>query len=172
MAAEAMAAEAMVDEASQHQQHAAELAAGETTATSTGALTHSAWLAHFDDLGVSGLTRNLAAHCVVAADDGERLHLHLDPSQSAMNAEVHQNRIRDALEALGYPRRLEIEVRQLDTSVETPRQMAERLAAERHAEAVEALKRDPHIQQLQQTFGARLVESTVTPAGETRKARR
>lgn len=37
---------------------------------------------------------------------------------------------------------------------------------------VEALKRDPHIQQLQQTFGARLVESTVTPAGETRKARR
>lgn len=171
-AAEAMAAEAMVDEAPQHQQHAAEPAVGETSATSTGALTHSAWLAHFDDLGVSGLTRNLAAHCVVAADDGERLHLHLDPSQSAMNAEVHQNRIRDALEALGYPRRLEIEVRQLDTSVETPRQMAERLAAERHAEAVEALKRDPHIQQLQQTFGARLVESTVTPAGETRKARR
>ncbi|MBY5969275.1 DNA polymerase III subunit gamma/tau [Halomonas denitrificans] len=135
-------------------------------------LTHALWLEHFDDLAISGLTRNLAAHCIVAGDDGERLHLQLDPSQSAMNADVHQNRIRDALEALGYARRLEVDVVELDGRVETPRQMAERLAAERHAQAVEALKRDPHIQQLQQTFGARLVESTVTPAGETRKARR
>lgn len=129
----------------------------------SGALDHGTWLAGFDQLGLSGLTRNLAAHCIVAEDDGRRILLHLDPSQAAMNAEVHVTRIRDALEAAGYPRRLEIEVVEPDGRVETPRQMFDRLAAERHAAAVEALKRDPHIQQLQQIFGARLIESTVTP---------
>ena len=126
-------------------------------------LDHGAWLAGFDQLGLSGLTRNLAAHCIVAEDDGRRILLHLDPSQAAMNAEVHVTRIRNALEAAGYPRRLEVEVVEPDGRVETPRQMFDRLAAERHAAAVEALKRDPHILQLQQIFGARLIESTVTP---------
>ncbi|QEM81259.1 DNA polymerase III subunit gamma/tau [Halomonas binhaiensis] len=128
-----------------------------------GRLNHAVWLASFDTLGLSGLTRNLAAHCVVGEDDGQSVQMLLDPSQAAMNAEVHITRIRDALEAAGYPRRLDIEVCELPGDVETPRQMAERLAAERHAQAVESLKRDPHIQQMQQTFGARLVESTVKP---------
>nr|WP_300309066.1 DNA polymerase III subunit gamma/tau [Halomonas sp.] len=128
-----------------------------------GRLNHAIWLASFDTLGLSGLTRNLAAHCVVGEDDGQSVQMLLDPSQAAMNAEVHITRIRDALEAAGYPRRLDIEVCELPGNVETPRQMAERLAAERHAQAVESLKQDPHIQQMQQTFGARLVESTVKP---------
>ena len=128
-----------------------------------GRLNHAIWLASFNALGLSGLTRNLAAHCVVGEDNGQSVQMLLDPSQAAMNAEVHITRIRDALEAAGYPRRLDIEVCELPGNVETPRQMAERLAAERHAQAVESLKQDPHIQQMQQTFGARLVESTVKP---------
>ncbi|MGQ7249276.1 DNA polymerase III subunit gamma/tau [Halomonas sp. V046] len=153
-----------------------EAASASTPPGAPGHLTHTLWLAGFDELGVSGLTRNLAAHCVVVEDDGSRLLLHLDPSQAAMNAEVHVTRIREALDAVGYPRRLDIVATELPGDVETPRQMAERLGAERHAEAVEALKRDPHILKLQQAFGARLVESTVTPAdgeGATRaKGRR
>lgn len=130
--------------------------------TAAESLDHAGWLAGFDRLELSGLTRNLAAHCIVAEDDGKRVMLHLDPCQAAMNAEVHVARIRNALEAAGYSRRLEIEVVELDESIETPRQMFDRMAAERHAAAVEALQCDPHIQQLQQVFGARLIESTVT----------
>lgn len=142
--------------------HAAEAKAGAVDGIK-GRLNHAIWLASFDTLGLSGLTRNLAAHCVVGEDNGRSVQMLLDPSQAAMNAEVHITRIRDALEAAGYPRRLDIEVCELPGNVETPRQMAERLAAERHAQAVESLKQDPHIQQMQQTFGARLVESTVKP---------
>ncbi|TDR55014.1 DNA polymerase III gamma subunit /DNA polymerase III tau subunit [Halomonas ventosae] len=125
---------------------------------------HADWLACFESLGLGGLTRNLAAHCVVEADDGEQLTLRLDPSQEAMQAEVHVTRIREALAAIGVERRLALAPGALPPEVETPRQQADRLAAQRHAEAIEALSRDPHVQKLQQAFGARLIESTVKPA--------
>ncbi|MES3676889.1 DNA polymerase III subunit gamma/tau [Halomonas elongata] len=131
-----------------------------------GTLTHDAWLASFDTLGLSGLTRNLAAHCMVEHDDGEVLQLRLEPSQAAMQAEVHVERIREALAGAGVERRLVISDGELPASVETPKQRADRLAAERHAQAVDALKADPHVKQLQQAFGARLVEASVKPSGE------
>ncbi|SFT83622.1 DNA polymerase III subunit gamma/tau [Halomonas saccharevitans] len=134
-------------------------------AAPTGRFDHADWLARFESLGLGGLTRNLAAHCVVEADDGAQLTMRLDPSQEAMNAEIHVTRIRQALAAIGVERRLVLEPGELPPEVETPRQQAERLAAQRHAEAIEALNRDPHVQKLQQAFGARLIESTVKPAG-------
>ncbi|WP_404298028.1 DNA polymerase III subunit gamma/tau [Halomonas sp.] len=125
---------------------------------------HAEWLACFESLGLGGLTRNLAANCVVEQDDGEVLRMRLDPSLSAMRADIHLERMRNALTEHGVTRRLVVEEGTLPEEVETPRQQAERLAAERHAQAVAALQRDPNIQKLQQAFGARLVESTVKPA--------
>ncbi|MDI5893206.1 DNA polymerase III subunit gamma/tau [Halomonas rhizosphaerae] len=138
--------------------------APDSPAATEGHFGHADWLACFDSLGLGGLTRNLAAHCVVEADDGELLTLRLDPSQEAMQAEVHETRIREALAAIGVGRRLALEPGAMPPEVETPRQQADRLAAQRHAEAIEALSRDPHVQKLQQAFGARLIESTVKPA--------
>ncbi|MDR5868053.1 DNA polymerase III subunit gamma/tau [Halomonas koreensis] len=129
-----------------------------------GRLSHAAWLDGFDALGLSGLTRNLAAHCVVEADDGQHLTLRLDPSQAAMQAEVHVERIREALDAAGFPRRVSVADGPLPEGVETPRQQADRLAAERHARAVEVLQADPQVRKLQEAFGARLIETSVKPA--------
>ncbi|WP_168013264.1 DNA polymerase III subunit gamma/tau [Halomonas salinarum] len=126
-------------------------------------LNQAAWLGLFEQLGLGGLTRNLAAHCVVEQDDGDQLDLRLAPSQSAMNAEVHVKRIQQALADAGVNRKVRIEVGEIPETVETPRGQSERIATERHAVAVEALKADPHIQKLQSTFGARLVETSVEP---------
>jgi DNA polymerase III subunit gamma/tau len=128
-----------------------------------GLFGHAQWLACFESLGLGGLTRNLAANCVVEQDDGEVLRMRLAPSLAAMQADIHLERMRDALANHGIVRRLAVEEGTLPEGVETPRQQAERLAAQRHAEAVAALQRDPNIQKLQQAFGARLVESTVKP---------
>ncbi|QTF91530.1 DNA polymerase III subunit gamma/tau [Halomonas sp. BM-2019] len=128
-----------------------------------GRFGHADWLACFEALGLGGLTRNLAANCVVEDDDGAVLRLRLDPALSAMRAEIHIERMQQALADRGVPRRLAVEEGALPEGVETPRQQAERLAAQRHAEAVAALQRDPQIQKLQQAFGARLIESTVKP---------
>ncbi|MDY7115388.1 DNA polymerase III subunit gamma/tau [Halomonas sp. SSL-5] len=134
--------------------------------TAHGRFTHADWLTGFEALGLGGLTRNLAAGCVVEEDDGERLRLRLDPTLSAMRAEIHIERMQQALVEHGVPRRLVVEEGEIPADIETPRQQAERLAAQRHARAVEALGSDPHVQQLQQAFGARLIESTVKPAGD------
>ncbi|WP_353981868.1 DNA polymerase III subunit gamma/tau [Salinicola endophyticus] len=125
-------------------------------------LTHAAWLERFDALEIGGLTRNLAAHCVVTQDDGQTLALTLDPGQSAILSEMHVERITKALAAQGFSRRVAIEVGPLDGRLETARDKRDREARERHAQAVEALRGDPHVQELESRFGARLLEESVT----------
>ncbi|NWO54779.1 DNA polymerase III subunit gamma/tau [Chromohalobacter israelensis] len=132
----------------------------------TGAFDHARWLASFASLGLGGLTRNLAAHCIVEEDDGDSLTLRLDPSQSAMLADVHVERMAKALAEQGVARRLNVTVAAIPEGWETPRAQGERLAKARHAQAVEALRRDPHIQMLEQDFGAQLLERSVTPSDE------
>jgi DNA polymerase-3 subunit gamma/tau len=137
-------------------------------APTAGAIDNDQWLACFDALGLGGLTRNLAGNCLVESDDGSLLTLRLDPSQEAMQAEVHQTRIERALQEQGMPRRIAFYVAELPTSIETPRQREDRLNQERHAQAVDLLNHDPHVQKLQQAFGAKLIESSVKPADEMR----
>ncbi|GAB2794356.1 DNA polymerase III subunit gamma/tau [Halomonas shantousis] len=128
-----------------------------------GAFDHTAWLELFPRLALGGLTRNLAAHCIVERDDGDSLMLRLDPSQAAMHAEVHVERVQAALKDAGVVRRhLAIEPGDLPGHVETPKARSDREAHERHLQAVEALRRDPHIQELEVQFGARLLEQSVT----------
>nr|WP_328731721.1 DNA polymerase III subunit gamma/tau C-terminal domain-containing protein [Halomonas azerica] len=131
-------------------------------------LDHSRWLALFDSLGLGGLTRNLAAHCQCGHDDGHTLVLLLAPSQAAMRAEIHQQRIAKALQAQGVERQVVFEVQALDPALETPQQRDQRIAQQRHAEAIDTLNRDPNIQKLQQAFGATLLESSVKPASASR----
>ena len=137
-----------------------------------GTFDHATWLARFDDLGLGGLTRNLAAHCLVEHDDGQRLLLRLDPSQAAMNADVHVERVEKALHGLGVSRRVSIEPGELPADIETPRAMADRLNAERHAAAVKSLEADPHVQELREAFGARLLEASVSPQQRSGEAAR
>ncbi|WP_048307948.1 DNA polymerase III subunit gamma/tau [Halomonas sp. PR-M31] len=130
------------------------------------ALDHDAWLALFPRLTLSGLTRNLAAHCILDEDDGTQVQLRLDPSQAAMNADIHVERIQRALSEIGIERRLSVEPEAIPDNIETPKLRNDRETAERHTIAVEALRGDPHIQQLEQAFGARLLEQTVAPAAQ------
>ncbi|TCJ26956.1 DNA polymerase III subunit gamma/tau [Halomonas sp. GDM18] len=126
-----------------------------------GRLNHAAWLELFPSLGLGGITRNIGAHCLVEHDDGTHLKLRLDPAQSAMMAEVHQDRIRKALAGQGVERALEISVAPLPEGLETPHSRRIRLLGERHVRAVEALRADPHIQSMEQQLGARLIEESV-----------
>ncbi|WP_457807787.1 DNA polymerase III subunit gamma/tau [Kushneria sp. EE4] len=120
------------------------------------------WLELFPGLGLSGMTGNLVANCVVHHDDGEQLGMWLHHSQSAMNAEVHRERLEKALMAHGLPRRVSIEVGEIDEHIETPARRRARLEKARLQRAIEALRDDPHIQSLQDVFGARLLERSVT----------
>ena len=122
---------------------------------------HAGWLSLFPRLQLGGLTGNVIAHTVLEHDDGQCLRLRLDPSQAAMNAEVHVRRLMSVLEGLGYPRQVEIEPGDIPSGIETPQARRVRHQAERQARAIEALRNDPHIQLFQQHFEARLIEQSV-----------
>jgi DNA polymerase-3 subunit gamma/tau len=132
-------------------------------ATPPGRLDHAGWLDGFSALGLGGLTRNLAAHCQLKNDDGNTLVLRLDPSQAAMQAEIHETRIAKALAASGVERRVTLTAEALDPALETPQTRDGRLAQEHHAKALDTLNRDPHIQELKQAFGATFIQDGVTP---------
>ncbi len=154
--------EALAADGAQEEPDVAATPAATNEPVATGeAFDHASWLALFPRLTLSGLTRNLAAHCMVERDDGQALELRLDPSQAAMNADVHVERVQRALAEQGVERRVTIEAGELPERVETPKARSDREAAQRHAEAVEALRDDPHIKQLEQAFDARLLEQTV-----------
>ncbi|ARS51589.1 DNA polymerase III subunit gamma/tau [Kushneria konosiri] len=123
---------------------------------------NAGWLELFSRLGLSGMTANLVANCVVHHDDGQHLAMWLHHSQSAMNAEVHRERLQKALAARGLSRRVSIEVGEIDERIETPARRRARLEQARLQRAIEALRDDPHIQSLQEVFGARLLERSVT----------
>lgn len=124
---------------------------------------HAGWLTLFPRLKLGGLTGNVIAHTVLDHDDGSRLQLRLDPSQAAMNAEVHVRRLMAALDGVGLSRQVEITPGEIPQGIETPQARRERRQAERQAKAVEALRNDPHIQLFQQHFDARLIEHSVVP---------
>jgi DNA polymerase-3 subunit gamma/tau len=136
-------------------------AAAQTSQAEDGRLNHEAWLELFPALGLGGITRNIGAHCLVEHDDGTHLKLRLDPAQSAMMADVHRDRIHDALAGQGVERVLEINIAPLPEGLETPHGRRIRMLGERHVRAVEALRTDPHIKLLEQELGARLLEDSV-----------
>jgi DNA polymerase-3 subunit gamma/tau len=129
-----------------------------------GRLDHAGWVDGFDALGLGGLTRNLAAHCQLESDDGETLVLRLDPSQAAMQADVHDTRIAKALASNGIERRVTMSAEVLDPTLETPKARDARVGQERQEKALDTLNRDPHIQELKQAFGATFMENGVMPA--------
>ena len=125
-------------------------------------LDHAAWLALCARLALSGLTGNLVAHTVLEQDDGRTLTLRLDPSQGAMNAEVHVQRLTQALAEQGWTRQVLIDVGPLPDGLETPVARRRRLQAEQKRRAVEALHNDPHVQLFKTQFSAHLLEDSVT----------
>ncbi|WP_106478580.1 DNA polymerase III subunit gamma/tau [Phytohalomonas tamaricis] len=127
-----------------------------------GEITHAQWLELFPQLGLSGMTGNLVAHCIVSHDDGSTLKLILDPSQGAMNSDIHRERLEAALSDAGCARRVAIEEGAIPEDWETPKSRRDRELAERHRRAVEALRHDPHIKEIEQHFAARLLEQSVT----------
>ncbi|GAA3901671.1 DNA polymerase III subunit gamma/tau [Halomonas cibimaris] len=132
-----------------------------------GRLDHAGWLDGFASLGLGGLTRNLAAHCQLKHDDGTTLELRLDPDQAAMQAEIHQTRIAKALAAQGTQRRVVFIPEPLDPTLETPQQRETRRVQARHAQALDTLNRDPHVQRLKETLGATFMKNGVTPVQRT-----
>jgi DNA polymerase-3 subunit gamma/tau len=113
-------------------------------------------------LELSGLSRQLAAHCALVQRDGAVIRLALDPRNQHVRTAAAADRLAQALSRhLGETIRVEIEVG--EPAAETPARAEERQARDHLVAARESLEADPTVRALKEKFGATLRTDTVRP---------
>jgi DNA polymerase-3 subunit gamma/tau len=120
------------------------------------------WPSLVAGLELSGLSRQLAAHCALVGRDGAVIRLALDPRNQHVRTASAVERLAQALcRHLGETIRVEVEVG--EPAAETPARAEERQAREHLVAARESLEADPTVRALKEKFGATLRTDTVRP---------
>ncbi len=118
------------------------------------------WHAIAAALPVSGLLRQLVNQCVMESLEGDRISLALDPAGAPLLTKEREAALVKALsDHFGRPMKLSIEARA--ATGETPADRDARLAAERQAQAEQAILGDPNVQSIIETFDAQVRPGSV-----------
>ena len=113
-------------------------------------------------LGLTGVTLEVAQHCVPLEDEGDRIRFALAPEAEPLFAPVHETRLAEALSTRrGRTVRVQLEI--ASAEAETPAQRAARGRAEAQAAAEQAIENDQEVQALQAQFGARIIPGSLRP---------
>lgn len=111
-------------------------------------------------LNLSGLARETAQHCELAAQQGDTLSLRLAPEHRHLLSAAVQEKIEASLaEFVGHAVQVQIELAALKR--ESPAAGRARMQSERLAEAVAAIEADPTVRELIELLDASVVEGSV-----------
>lgn len=104
---------------------------------------------------LSGLTKAVAQHCVITGWKGGNVNLTLDPVHGALLQPHHEQKLQIALaNHLKQTIKLKITIGQVLT--ETPAIKQSNLKAQKQQAAEDAIRKDPLVQEILQTFDAKL----------------
>lgn len=120
------------------------------------------WLTVYQQLLVGGLLQSTVANCAYDQRQEDRLSFTLDEQQSTLYDTSHQQRLADLLSDY-FEHPLEVEINLGTPQTETPSQTIVRRQKERQLQAEAAIRSDPVVQQLQETFGAVIVDDSIKP---------
>ena len=126
------------------------------------------WHQVVGELGVTGITGNLLANCVLVSNVDNVITLVLDRNQSALYNDEHDKRIKQALTSY-YGEQFKIALSIGDISSESPAQYQARLRAEALENARTEFANDEHVQALIETFSAHIVPDSVSIINEVKK---
>jgi DNA polymerase-3 subunit gamma/tau len=122
------------------------------------------WAALLERMPLSGMTRELAYHCVLSHLDEQRCELVLDERFAHLASERLKERLRQALEAaLGRPLKLTLHLAHLDA---TPASLLEKKQQEKLKGAEIAIAEDETVRELIETFDARILPGSIKPLEE------
>jgi DNA polymerase-3 subunit gamma/tau len=120
------------------------------------------WLQIVGQLELSGMARQLAAHCAYGGRQGAMLKLLLDARSQSIRTRANEEKLASALSAYaGEPLRLQIELAS-DAPVTAARER-DREADARLASARAALEEDPNIKALRDRMGATIFTESIRP---------
>lgn len=121
------------------------------------------WLAIYDALGVKGVLQSTVANCILNNVIGNQFHFLLDQDKGALFDDSHRQRFNDLLnDYFDESVKVHIDLAALDKTMVTPAQHAENLRQQALVDAVENMRAEPFVQDLQEHFNAALdIESVV-----------
>ena len=121
------------------------------------------WLAIYDALEVKGLLQSTVANCILHQVIGNQFHFLLDQDKGALFDDSHRQRFNDLLnDYFDEPVKVHIDLVALDQTMVTPAAYAENLRQQALIDAVEDMRAEPFVQDLQEHFNAVLdIESIV-----------
>ena len=153
-------------------EQAASLPEPAATAFELDALDAQSWPAVYASVPLNGVVRTLASHCVPIeiASDPARVEFAMLDINSALYSDNYDERLAGGL-TIVYGRPVQAKIRLVSSwsdvgladGVETPALQKKRLQSERHAEAMESLSSDQHVNAILEAFDGSLDESTVRP---------
>ncbi len=125
------------------------------------------WIKIVDELGITGITGNLLANCVIRSADHNRILLTLDETQSSLFNEEHERRISQSMSRyLGAEIKVEISSGRLN--VLSPAQLKQRQREERAKQTLNIFEHDENVQDILHTFSAQLVQNSITATNESK----
>lgn len=131
-------------------------------AANAPALSPENWSEILAALDLGGVTRTLAANCLLKAANDNRCQLRLAEHHASLWNASHEDRIAVSLSKL-YGQKLKVEIEVGDTEIETPAQQDAREQQERMAEAVAEIENDKRVRQLVENFNGRIDTASILP---------
>ena len=125
-------------------------------------LDKSQWASQFWTIGLDGMTESIFGNACLEGFDAGCLSLLVDQDYEALFSESHSDKLQQRLQPLVMDLN-RVSVRFGAPNQETPFMLRARVKEEQRVSAVSILKADPFVQQLEQSFGARLDEGSVKP---------
>ncbi len=124
------------------------------------------WRQILEGLAVSGMVKQLAANCLLLAQDGNTIRLGLDDGHKTLLTPKAEKRLQQALgEYFDANIHLAIETCP-DNNYETPAQAEVREKGERQLQAEKSIEEDGFVQAMKETFNAEVIPGSVRPTAE------
>ena len=127
-----------------------------------GPLNPDDWVTLANQLALTGMTASICRNLSLEHCSEDTLVFHFTREQGALMNQTQQSRIQEALEQFAGSK-ITVEFVQAEQSRETPAQYSLRKKAERQAEAVVSMQKDPLVQRIIEEFSAELDIDSVRP---------
>ena len=120
------------------------------------------WIEVFSQLPLDGITRNIAANCLVREVKGSRIALVLDAGQMSVFNEEQQRRINAALDSY-FSEEVQLTIAPGPIDAETPAAWRMRMDNERLQAAIETFRNDETVKAIVDTFSGAIQPDSIEP---------
>jgi DNA polymerase-3 subunit gamma/tau len=133
-------------------------------APSAAASADGDWTAMVSQMNLSGIVRQLAAHCAFLGRQGNVVKLALDPEGEHYRTTMMEDKLTQALTAFyGQPTRVEFSVSAGGAAMNTPARQLKAAADDRLQNARASIENDPNVRAMRDIFGATVTPESIRP---------